>query len=187
MIPEAQWVPKKLDAGVDRRAFSDLEFVGSVIDKMVDSGASSNILICSENCGNGKTSWSIKLMLKYFNRIWHKAGFSQMGLFVNVTDYLLANKSNIGRPSKDFWKMDDAMTDVPFLVLDDLGSDPLTQYEQELVYNIIDTRFNKNLFTMFTSNCLENDMRQAIGDRLHSRVWVNSTVIALKGRDRRGQ
>ena len=63
-IPKNRQKPQLLTAGVDYDAFCLLNDVKEKIDQYVDVGGF-NLYICSENTGNGKTSWGIKILLKY--------------------------------------------------------------------------------------------------------------------------
>src|SRR5574344_1121260 len=41
------------------------------------------LMVYSTNCGNGKTSWSLRLVQAYFNKIWPKASLTCKALFIN--------------------------------------------------------------------------------------------------------
>ena len=79
--------------GTDLHEFQQLAKLEQNIDKFVESGA--NLYIHSYNCGNGKTSWSIRLMTSYFDKIWYKSNFDCQALFISVPRYLLALKASI--------------------------------------------------------------------------------------------
>ena len=59
-----QFIPME----VDLSSFCKLAEIKKNIKDFVQSG--SNLYIYSSVTGNGKTSWSIKLLLKYFDEIW---------------------------------------------------------------------------------------------------------------------
>ena len=57
----------------DVQAFVTLKEIKDDIINFVENGES--IYIYSDNFGNGKTTWAIKLMQKYFDDIWVGNGF----------------------------------------------------------------------------------------------------------------
>ena len=80
--------PIYLDGGNDRQAFLRLADIKKDIVAFVENGES--LYIFSEYTGNGKTSWAIKLLHKYFDEIWAGNGFNPRGYFIHVP--VLLNK-----------------------------------------------------------------------------------------------
>lgn len=77
---------------------------------------------------------------------------------------------------------------VPFLVLDDLESEKVTDFALQTLYDILDRRYGECLETLITSNLtLEQLARhyESHGDRLASRIAGMGAVMVLKGKDRR--
>ena len=81
-IPKARQMPISLEAGRDYDAFVSLALIKDNILQFVERG--DNLYICSEETGNGKTSWAIKILLKYFDRVWAGNGFKVRGYFQHV-------------------------------------------------------------------------------------------------------
>ena len=67
---------------IDIENFKFLNELKKDIENFIKSGE--NLYIFSERFGNGKTTWAIKFMKAYFNKIWAGNGFTQRGLFVHV-------------------------------------------------------------------------------------------------------
>ena len=68
-IPQAKQRPMLLEPDdIDYDSFLHLSKIKDNIEEFVNHGL--NLYIASKNTGNGKTSWAIKLMLRYFDRIW---------------------------------------------------------------------------------------------------------------------
>ena len=70
------------------------------------------------------------------------------------------------------------LLEVDLLVLDELGSQKPTQFVQDTLYYVINTRYNSELTTIFTTNYLdrasdakEESLEQRIGTRLRSRLF----------------
>ena len=79
--------------GNDVTAFQNLKSIENNIVSFVEKGE--NIYIHSNICGNGKTSWSLRLCQSYLNKIWFKCDLSCKVLYINVPRFLLALKDNI--------------------------------------------------------------------------------------------
>ena len=54
--------------GTDRAEFRLLAGIEKDIERFVQEGQ--NLYLHSYGCGNGKTSWAIRLLSSYFNKIW---------------------------------------------------------------------------------------------------------------------
>ena len=144
-----------------------------------------NLYITSKFTGNGKTSWAIKLMLRYFGEIWSGNGFKVRGVFINVPMFLTQLKANISDNSADFNKMVKSLYEVDLVIWDDIASYALTSYEHSQLLAYIDHRVLSGKSNIFTGNIPERkDLESAIGVRLASRV-LEGTVVEFEGRDRR--
>ena len=102
-IPKVRQKPIMLDAGVDYDKFITLANIKDNIADYVEIG-DFNLYICSKETGNGKTSWAIKILLKYFDQRWAGNGFRKIGYFQHVPTLL--------NTLKDFDKNHDALKDV---------------------------------------------------------------------------
>lgn len=183
-IPQNRWDPMQLVAfNKDVQAFTELQSIKKDIVSFVARGE--NLYIYSDNCGNGKTSWSIKMMLAFFDKIWNKSGFSCKALFISIPTFLYKHKQNINRPDKEFENILDRLNDVPLVVWDDIGSTKLSEYDHQLLLNYVDDRINQGLSNIFTGNCNRRSCEDNIGMRLTSRIF-GGISIELKEQDKRG-
>lgn len=183
-IPEFWWQAKKLiPEKQDLETFKKLNTFKENILENISLGK--NLLIYSDKVGNGKTSWTIKIMLSYFNNIWIGNGLKPRGSFVNVPQFIIENKDNITLrdnviiESKQFYK------DIDLLILDDIGSVNKTEYNIEQLLNIVDYRVLAGKTTLYTSNIPPKDLPTVLGKRLASRVLANVEVLEIKGGDNR--
>jgi len=102
--------------------------------------------------GRGKTGLSI-CTLKEFMRAGH------LSLFVStpqLMDRLRATFEKDSDESQD--ELLKVITEVPFLVLDDLGVEKPTVYVLERFYLIVDKRQSRGLYTIFSSNLSTKDL-----------------------------
>lgn len=180
-VPANKQFPQELIAGIDLEQYWQLAQIKTDIVKYVEDGK--NIFICSKYTGNGKTSWAIKLLLKYFDQIWAGNGFRVRGMFVNVPSLLLKLK-NFSNPISEEYKRNLMSCDL--VVFDDIADTTISNYDYSNLFMIIDYRIQNNLSCIFTSNqTTKSDLDRLLGDRIASRVWNTSTVVEFKGKDRR--
>lgn len=83
--------------------------------------------------------------------------------------------------------------DAELLVLDDLGAERLTDWVEETMSLIVNTRYNERRPTIFTSNYENvpadegemNSLLVRVGFRLHSRLWEMCEFLEYDGPDYR--
>ena len=179
-IPEKRQFPVTLTCdAIDREAFMELADIKSDIENFVNNGEC--LYITSDKTGNGKTSWAIKIMLKYFDCIWAGNGFRVRGYFVHVPTFLnmLKDFSNSHNELKTI------IENADLVVWDDIVAAKLSDNDLSQLLSFIDTRMYKQLSNIYTGNIDSREVfEQKLGARLTSRIW-SSNVIKLKGKDRR--
>jgi len=141
-------------------------------------------LLLMGGCGAGKTHLAVAALLEVINSA--KPG---RVLFTNFQDLIqeiqasfdsdqMPGKAEILRP----------ILEADLLVLDELGSQKPTTFVQDILYYVINTRYNEERTTIFTSNYLDaaSDAKQEsledrIGVRLRSRLAEMATRIEITG------
>lgn len=180
-IPEKRWFPSTLyPDDCDYDAFMQLAEIKNNIVDFVNNGKS--LYIYSKTTGNGKTTWSIKLVLKYFNEIWAGNGFKCRAIFVNVPTFLQQLK-NFNDPNNEVLKS--LIFQVDLVVWDDIASTGLSSFDHTQLLTFIDRRVLECKSNIYTGNLAESDLEKSLGTRLASRVWNSSTKIKLMGKDNR--
>lgn len=184
-IPESMWGYRNLYCGAeDLEAFRDLSNITQDIEEFVKEG--DNLYLYSKNCGNGKTSWAVRLVSSYFDKIWHRSNFDCRALFINVPNFLYTCKRSISQEVKGFQELCDLISTVDLVVWDDIGDNTATGYEHQILLQYIDGRINAGKSNIYTSNRDFEGLCGTLGDRLASRVYNCSKIIELKEMDKRG-
>lgn len=169
--------------GTDLHEFQQLAAIEKKMDEFVASGA--NLYLHSYNCGNGKTSWSIRLLISYFNKIWMKSNFKCQGLFISVPRYLLAIKESISNKNEYADFVNKYVLDADLIIWDDIATKIGTEFELNHLLNMINTRMDNGKSNIFTSNLGSKELSNALGERLASRICNKSIDIELHGADKR--
>ncbi len=184
-IPESkQKVNKLFPDDCDIPAFEELSNIRDSVCDFVNDGKT--LYIYSTTCGNGKTTWAIKIMLQYFNEVWAGNGFTKRGLFVNVPTFLSMCKSTISHPDSAFDELRADITKLDLVIFDDIASTRLSEYDYNTMLNYIDQRVLNEKATIYTGNIVPKELSNYLGTRLASRVAGNNAIkIMLRGGDMR--
>ena len=176
-IPEQLQYPEnqKLSAGADIEKYQYLANLKANILDFVTRG--NNLFLYSKYYGNGKTTWSIKLMSSYFSRIWHNNGTQCRGLFVNVDDFLMQKKSSISKRNDRLLQIEELLPKVDIVVWDDIGCTKLSDYDHSILFPLINSRISSNKCNIFTSNVIDDEFVNNVGGRLASRILETSTIV----------
>ncbi len=184
-LPESLWGYKSLTCSSgDFEAFKQLDEVSRNMLDFVKSGK--NLYIYSGKCGNGKTSWAVRLMYSYFDLIWHKSCFECRALFISVPKFLYDCKRSISQTVKGFDDLRNQISQVDLVIWDDIAEMKASDYEHQILFQYIDDRINAGKSNIYTSNKNRQQLEDLLGTRLASRVYNCSSVIELIEEDKRG-
>ena len=185
-LPEALWDYKELVCHEkDLQVYKQLQAKSEAILNFIEAG--NNLYIYSENCGNGKTTWAIRLMYSYFDKIWHKSCFDCKALFVSVPKFLYNCKRSISQDVKGFEELCNLISEVDLVIWDDIGEIKASDYEHQILFQYIDDRINSKKSNIYTSNKNKEQLEDVLGVRLASRIYNCSECIEFLEEDKRGK
>lgn len=75
--------------------------------------------------------------------------------------------------------------DCDLLIIDDLGAEAVNQFTVACLYNIINTRLNKNLPIIASTNLTSKEIRSKYHDRITSRLFGEFNIQLFTGSDLR--
>lgn len=183
-IPKAKWRLNTLYPDqCDVEAFEKLSELRSNIIDFTENGSS--LYIYSTNCGNGKTTWAIKLMLQYFHLRWPGNGFTERGIFVNVPTFLAQCKEQISHPTQEFEAMKRALSTIDLVIWDEIAGTRLSEYDFNNILVLLNTRELNEKANIFTSNIKPAELEKYVGAKLASRINGNCIRVELNGGDKR--
>jgi len=133
-------------------------------------------LLLMGGCGAGKTHLAVAALLEII-----QCGKPGRLLFSNFQDLIQAiqasfdddastSKAEILRP----------LIETDLLVLDELGSQKPTTFVQDILYYVINSRYNEERVTVFTTNYVD-ELSERIGERLRSRLHEMTEEVRLTG------
>ncbi len=138
------------------------------------------------NPGVGKTHLAVAVL----KEIYHLK--KVRGIFFDTKDLIYRIKILMDE-RKDL-KLINYIVNHPLLVLDDLGSERLSEWQRELISYIITQRYNNMKSTIITTNYelerkgngnLGYDLSTRLGENVVSKIFEMNEVITILGTDRR--
>lgn len=136
-------------------------------------------------CGLGKTHLAVALLQELIGA--SKPGKLLFSNFQDLIQEIHASFDSDETPSKS--EILRPLLDADLLVLDELGSQKPTLFVQDVLYYIINSRYNDERVTIFTTNYVddprerEESLEERIGKRLRSRLYEMTERVVLGGAD----
>lgn len=162
----------------DLDAFYTLKDIADDIDNFVKDGRI--LYLWSNNVGNSKTTWACKLLKLYLANVCIGNTFKDRAWFTYVPSFLLTAKEFNEDVRREQIQ---AVLTRDLVVLDDIGSVNLSNYDTVVLSDVINTRYSRGLATIYTSNISDSDIYRQ-NARLADRI-CSDIVIELKGSGRR--
>lgn len=183
-LPELYKTPIRIHSECAKNDIDSFKFLSQIkkdIVNFVNNGR--NLYICSKYCGNAKTSWATKLMLKYFDMTWQNSYDCTRGLYVHVPT-LLSDLKNFNNMPEYISRIKEA----DLVIWDDLATkiNRLSEYEHEQLLIFIDNRVANKKSNIYTSNMTSDvELSSNVGSRLTSRIYNSSEIVELVSSDYR--
>lgn len=135
-------------------------------------------LLLKGNCGTGKTHLAVAIL-----RETAESGIP--GMFVVVPDLLAKLRSSFGQKDGKAAELVEAAKNAPLLVLDDLGAEDPKPWVTELIYVLINHRYEHMLPTIITTNYDGKRIADVFGLRVASRLSEMTVPVNIRAEDYR--
>ena len=128
-------------------------------------------IILMGGAGTGKTHLASAIA----NYLMHESLVPvKFGTFANLLDKMkLAFHTD-----KDVVKQ---LSEVSMLIIDDLGKEKYTEWAQQVLFQVIDNRYNNELPIIITTNLKPEELRERFGEPIVSRLMEMCYGIAMNG------
>lgn len=112
-------------------------------------------------------------------------------LIDNGYSVLMTNFARLSNQIQGTWEKNDVIDDLSrysLLILDDLGAERKSEYMQEIVFNIIDSRYRTGLPFFITTNLTIEEIKKPVDiscTRIYDRILERCFPIEINGESRR--
>lgn len=105
----------------------------------------------------------------------------------NCTEMLRQMREDFNKTDKfdHYDLLEDLLSYRGLLMIDDIGSEKLSDWVLETFYLLVNKRYEENIPTIFTSNLKIGELADRIGDRTVSRIVELCKIVSLDGEDKR--
>ena len=145
-------------------------------------------LLLVGDCGVGKTHLAAAVLTGIINA--DKPGKLLFSNFQDLIQEIQASFDSEHVPRKS--EILQPLLDADLLVIDELGSQKPTTWVQDILYYVINSRYNEQKTTIFTTNYFDTtdvskreSLADRIGTRLRSRLFEMAWRYEIKGDDHR--
>ena len=177
-MPNAsQYIKPLKPSKIDYKTFVELDDIKTNIVTFVESG--SNLFITSSKLKNGKTSWALKILYRYFHEIWLTNGFRIRGYFVYVPDFLMKLKNSTYKESEEYKEVETILKTADLVVWDDIAVNTLSTYEQMVLNSFLGMRSQQNKANIFTGFGTLKTLEATVGKMLAARISSGYTFEFL--------
>jgi DNA replication protein DnaC len=135
-------------------------------------------LLLTGGCGSGKTHLAVAGLLEIIGS--PKPGRLLFRNFQDLIQEIQASFDSDEVPSKS--EILRPLLEADLLVLDELGSQKPSMFVQDILYYIINTRYNEERTTIFTTNLnadTKPTLTENIGERLRSRLFEMTEEVRM--------
>jgi len=170
----------------DLETFRELNEIRDNIKQFVDNG--NNLLICSRNAGNGKTTIAVKLLKAYINEVSELSFTNNTpALFINVNNFINDKKLAISDKTmaSKINQIEKNILTAKLVIFDDIADKSLSEYDMNAMYYWLDYRTANLKSCIFTSNMLPEQLAQTLSGKVYSRVVNYSNVKYITDGDHR--
>ncbi len=145
-----------------------------------DFGKSRENLLLIGETGTGKTHISTAIAREIINLGYDVIYDSVQNIIADFED------DKFRRGYNDEELKSEKYLECDLLIIDDLGTEFTTQVTVACIYNLLNTRYNKGLTTIISTNLSHDELARKYEDRIYSRiVGIGTKVVPFAGRDKR--
>lgn len=144
------------------------------------SQKSENLMLIGDT-GLGKTHLSTAIAGKVIERGFDVCYDTATNVFTSFEN------ERFGKANSKFATPTERYFDCDLLIIDDVGTESVTQFTVSALYNLINTRAMNEKQIMLSTNLTLDEMKKKYGDRIASRLFGESIVLQFTGKDIRLQ
>ena len=160
----------------DASVFKRLGEIKTNIREFVEAGK--NLYIFSENYGNGKTTWALRILFTYFHSWWLTNCLTCRGVLVNVPEILFRFKTEKYEDSFKQYVRDIETCDL--VVWDDISDVDLLDGDVcDFLTMLINKRTQSFKSNIYTSHLTKEDLMGELPPQIAHRIFTRCELIEI--------
>lgn len=157
------------------------ELLGFATNYVKDFNTIKENVLFAGGTGLGKTHLSTAIAIEIIKKGYNVVYESAQNIFFDFENDRFIDRFGGEEPVSSKY------LDCDLLIIDDLGAENITAFSVSCLYNILNTRLNKKLPIIASTNFTSQEIRQRYHDRITSRLFSDFTIKLFKGTDIRRQ
>ncbi len=130
--------------------------------------------------GCGKSHLALAFAQSVAHQILARSTQAPLPAYYPVTELLAEIKRG------DFELPDRVRSSAP-VILDDLGTEHITEWSREVFYRVFDYRLSQRFPTIVTTNLTMDELKERLHERIVSRIIGQCIPLTMKGKDHRSE
>lgn len=130
-----------------------------------------NFLFITGSPGCGKTYIASAMLAWMYGNVGSFRIWNDQHLLERLRNFISSDMRG------DFGKEIEYLIDDEFIILDDMGSSQLTDWQVDVWFKVINTRYENALPTLITTNLTSKEIYENLGPRTHSRIFAKENKI----------
>ncbi len=163
----------------DDQAYDRLMEIKNHVREFVDKGE--NLSILSNDLSFPQKTVAIKIMLKYFDKIWLYSDYRIRGYYLNISEWLQKMKNYNFLASEEYKNIEAIIKNADLIIWDCLIDFKLSETEIKSLYIFLTSRLNNGKTNIFIG--LDMDYTKYLGYLTAQRIGCFET-IKIKGNDK---
>lgn len=168
----------KLDYYQDKKRFSNILEICSEFAQKITQAERVDNLVLSGAVGTGKTHLC-SAIANHLIQNGKAVIYLRSGKLLDlIREYKYSFEKDTPSANKHSLQL---LYRVPLLIIDDLGTESITEFAQEQLLSIIDERYNHNLPWLISTNIQPNDIGKIYEKRFSDRIMSYSKILKFIG------
>ena len=152
-----------------------------LVDYAKNFSINSDSLLLYGGTGLGKTHLSTAVAKAVIDKGYYVVYESAQNIFSDFDNDRFRDRFNGDEPVAGKY------LECELLIIDDLGTEIISQFTVSCLYNIVNTRLNRGLPTIINTNLLSAELLKLYQERITSRLFGEFNILHFKGSDIRRQ
>ncbi len=132
-----------------------------------------NMCVIVGPTNTGKTYFSLAIANYFLDQKRNVKYIMYRRLFEDIQKAIQKNENQ--------YSIIEKLSEAEILILDDVGASTNTEWQKEMFLDLIDRRYSNQKITLITTNFMEEDCKQHLGERTSRRMFSKENLVVELG------